>query len=182
MISRINTILTAFNGLLDALKTVNGKRPELKVPYFYTVYAVVDALNIAFGNISPESLASRCEPDICERDNTYQERYDYSKEENTIYVQQGLPGQEIFKALLGEILTARLERSDNPDNKFFVEPVAYILCKRNGIDPPTISDATMLSGTESRSIRKLLEVVRNEANNMSNTMERTLHPKDRGER
>ena len=77
MISRINTILTAFNGLLDALKTVKGKRPELKVPYFYTVYAVVDALNIAFDNISPESLASRCEPDICEQDNTYQERYDY---------------------------------------------------------------------------------------------------------
>lgn len=106
----------------------------------------------------------------------------YSKEENTIYVQQGLPGQKIFKALLGEILTARLERSDNPKNKFFVEPVAYILCKRNGINPPAISDATMLAGEDNRAVRKLLEVVRNEANNMSNTMERTLHPKDRGER
>ncbi len=77
MISRINTILTAFNGLLDALKTVKGKRPELKVPYFNTVYAVIDALNIAFGNIAPEDLSSRCEEDLFEKDNSYQERYDY---------------------------------------------------------------------------------------------------------
>lgn len=55
-IYRINTTLRIFHGLLDAIKVCYKQPIEEKMPFVYIVFAVIDALNIALGNITEEDV------------------------------------------------------------------------------------------------------------------------------
>lgn len=46
----------AFSGLYDAMKIIDTKRAPEKVIYMETLFAIIDAINIAFGNISSEDF------------------------------------------------------------------------------------------------------------------------------
>ncbi len=61
-IYRINTTLRVFHGLLDAMKVCYKQPIEEKMPFVYIVFAVIDALNIAFGNISEEDVINANPP------------------------------------------------------------------------------------------------------------------------
>jgi transcriptional regulator with XRE-family HTH domain len=70
---RTNITMQAVGGVLDALKTCMTQSIHEKMPYVYTVLGVVDALNIAFGNVTKEDVINsvvheKRDPDL----------YDYS--------------------------------------------------------------------------------------------------------
>lgn len=60
-ICRSNIVIKAFGGILDSLKTAMLQSAEKKMPYVYTVYAAIDALNVALGNISKEDVVNFAE-------------------------------------------------------------------------------------------------------------------------
>ncbi len=55
-ISRICSTQKAIEGTLELLKTATSKSPDKVMIYIHTIYALLDAANIAFGNISTEEL------------------------------------------------------------------------------------------------------------------------------
>ena len=107
----------------------------------------------------------------------------YSPQENAIFVRQGMTGSEIFKALAHEIIRARADKGNSHmSHSFAVCCVAYMVCKRSGIEPPELPKEYPLNGAEPKDVRKALKAIRDEANSISGEMEKTLRPKSRDER
>lgn len=77
-LGRIRRTIDPINALLDAMDVGDRQFSILKIPYFYTVFAVLDALNIALHNISESEIAPRCSIDAMVTDPTYRDRYDYT--------------------------------------------------------------------------------------------------------
>ena len=74
---RIRRTVDPINALLDAMEVGDRQKSILKIPHFYTVFAVIDAMNVAFHNISESELAPRCSMPLTQEDSSYRERYDY---------------------------------------------------------------------------------------------------------
>lgn len=107
----------------------------------------------------------------------------YSQQDKTIFVRQGMSGKDIFRALAQEIVKARADKGgDLAASSFAIQSVSYMICKRNGIDPPASPSGTPFKDMEAKDVRAVLKGIRDEANNMSAVMEKTLHPKSREER
>lgn len=106
----------------------------------------------------------------------------FSPESGTIGVRQGMTGSEIFRALSQEIIKARAAADDRPTGTFETAAVCYLLCRRHHIDPPALPDKTPFEGIEPKDVRAMLKGIRDEANNMSAVMSRTLSPKNRDAR
>lgn len=107
----------------------------------------------------------------------------YSPQEKTIFVRQGMTGAEIFRALAQEITKARSDQGgDLSENSFAYASVAYMICRRSGIEPPAAPTSTPFKEMDAKDVRAVLKSIREEANNMSAVMEKTLHPKSREDR
>ena len=107
----------------------------------------------------------------------------YSPQDKTIFVRQGMSGSEIFRALTQEISKARADKGgDLTENSFATASVSYMICRRNGIEPLAAPTGTPFKDMEAKDVRAVLKGIRDEANNMTAMMEKTLHPKSREER
>lgn len=108
----------------------------------------------------------------------------YSSQQKTIFVRQGLPGPDIFRALSREIAHARLDKggTTRDGNAFAADCISYLLCKRNGVEPAQVPDTKPLEGKEAKETRGILKGVRDEANGMSAVMEKALINRDRDAR
>lgn len=53
-LTRANRTITPISGLLDAYDSIDDQRAPLKIPFFFTVCSVIDAVNLSFGNLSRE--------------------------------------------------------------------------------------------------------------------------------
>ena len=107
----------------------------------------------------------------------------YSPQDKAIYVRQGMSGADIFNALAREIILARSDKGDgHTAQRFAVSCVAYMVCKRSGIEPLPIQEENPIKDMEPKDIRKAMKIVRDEANSITGEMEKTLRPKSRDER
>ena len=108
----------------------------------------------------------------------------YVPQQKSILVRQGLPGNEIFKALSQEICYARFDKggSTKTQNAFAVACVSYLLCKRNAIEPDKVADQGAFDAKQPKEIRGMLKTIRDEANTMSDVMEKALSNRDRDAR
>lgn len=73
-IHRINITQRILGGIFDALKIVDSKKANKKMIYIYTLFSIIDAINIAFGNISLDDITKS---NVNSTMNT--ELYDYSE-------------------------------------------------------------------------------------------------------
>lgn len=109
----------------------------------------------------------------------------YVPADDKIYIRQGMEGPEIFRSLAQEAAKAIFEKSDmSPDVKSVSAVcVTYILCKRNNIETPDLkSSEKAFEGKDAKDIRAALSKVRDEANNISASIEKTLDAKKRDAR
>lgn len=107
----------------------------------------------------------------------------YSPQDKAIYVRQGMNGADIFKAVAREIILARSDKGDgHMAQRFAVSCVAYMVCKRSGIEPLPIQEENPMKDMDPKDIRKAMKIVRDEANSITGEMEKTLRPKSRDER
>ena len=107
----------------------------------------------------------------------------YSPQDKAIYVRQGMNGADIFKAVTREIILARSDKGDgHMAQRFAVSCVAYMVCKRSGIEPLPIQEENPMKDMDPKDIRKAMKIVRDEANSITGEMEKTLRPKSRDER
>ncbi|MGN0180369.1 MAG: helix-turn-helix transcriptional regulator [Monoglobaceae bacterium] len=70
-LSGMNRALQIFGRALDAAKEARNKHPEYVMVYYYTIIAVLDAVNISFGNINESDVLNQ---NIIEEQKTW---YDY---------------------------------------------------------------------------------------------------------
>lgn len=111
----------------------------------------------------------------------------YQPEAKKIYVRQGLEGDEIVRALSKEIAFARLDKGGfNRENlEFSAQAISYITTSRAGFEPtPITAVSDKFTSLDVKEKRKELSQVRDHANSISNTISKTLEPKnkDNGDR
>jgi len=56
-ISRLNTTNRVLSGMFDALKSIDSKKAGKRMIYIYTLFSIIEAINIAFGNISLDDMS-----------------------------------------------------------------------------------------------------------------------------
>ena len=81
-----------------------------------------------------------------------------------------------------EIATARATKDGIDTNSIYVDCVAYITCKRNGVACDTVPKTDGFGNLEPKDTQKFLKAVRDETNSMTAVMEKILHPKERDAR
>ena len=111
----------------------------------------------------------------------------YQPEAKAIFVRQGLKPDVIVRALSKEIATAQLEKGNinKDDLEFSAQAVSYIVTSRIGYTPEDVySLGDKFLKLDAKEKRAELSEIRNCANAISNTISRTLEPKNKehGER
>ena len=106
----------------------------------------------------------------------------YEPDAKMIYVRQGLEGDEIVRALSKEIACARLDKSgfskENLD--FAAQAISYITTSRAGFTPETFTELSdKFSSLEAKEKRAVLSQVRDHANTITNTIKKSLEPKNK---
>lgn len=117
----------------------------------------------------------------------------YNAERDTIYIRQGMEGEDIFRVLSQEIAVSCLVAKANierEDCAFTAYSASYILCEKNGIDNSAYNFdkvAERFEGLESKDIREELGKIREVAMDISKNMDRQFekmeksHPEKSGE-
>ena len=106
----------------------------------------------------------------------------YQPEAKMIFIRQGLDGDEIVRALSKEIAYARLDKSnfDKENIDFAAQAISYITTSRTGFSPEPITALNeKFSSLEAKEKRAVLSQVREHANTISNTIKKTLEPKNK---
>ena len=109
----------------------------------------------------------------------------YSRADNKIYIRQGLEGSEIFRSLAREIAVALFDKStlSKEEKAISAYCVTFMLCKRNGIEPPPLPvKGELFSDKEPKETRAVLSKARDEANTISAVMEKALDNRNRDAR
>lgn len=111
----------------------------------------------------------------------------YQPESKMIFVRQGMNGDDIFRNLSREIAYAKLDKGDFDREKLSpsAQSVAYIVCKRMGIEPEKIKSLPdSFAECDVKDKRKELSKIRDCANNLSGAIEKQLEEKnkDHGDR
>lgn len=97
----------------------------------------------------------------------------YNSQDKTIYIRQGMNGTDIFRALATEIARAKI------GSDFKSACVAFIVCKRYGIEPmPPIGKFEV---DDAKSIRAELKDIRDNAGDIITTMAKSLEAKAKSE-
>lgn len=73
-LANLNRIQRVLTGIYDALNGINNKKSIEKMIYFYTLFAIIDSINIAFGNVTLEEVLN-----AKETPKRGAELYDYSE-------------------------------------------------------------------------------------------------------
>lgn len=103
----------------------------------------------------------------------------YQPEANRIFVKRGMDGPDIFQSLAKEIAVAKLDKADsNKDTReFAAESIAYIVCKRAGIEPaPVRSGYQTFAELDSKDKRKELSTIRENSNTVSLAISKQIKP------
>ena len=106
----------------------------------------------------------------------------YQPEAKSIFVRQGLKPDEIVRALSKEIALAQLDKGNisKDDLEFSAKAVSYIVTSRVGYTPQDISSlGDEFLKLDPKEKRAELSKIRNCANAISNTISRTLEPKNK---
>ena len=106
----------------------------------------------------------------------------YQPESKMIFIRQGLDGEEIVRALSKEIAYARLDKIgfDREKIDFAAQAISYITTSRTGFSPEPITALNeKFSSLEAKEKRAVLSQVRDHANTISNTIKKTLEPKNK---
>ena len=106
----------------------------------------------------------------------------YQPETKTIFIRQGLEGDEIVRALSKEIAFARLDKGDfNRENlEFKAQAISYIATSRSGFEPePITSLSDKFSSLDAKEKRAELTQARDHANTIANTVRKALEPKNK---
>ena len=106
----------------------------------------------------------------------------YQPEAKMIFIRQGLDGDEIVRALSKEIAYARLDKNnfDKENIDFAAQAISYITTSRTGFSPEPITALNeKFSSLEAKEKRAVLSQVRDHANTISNTIKKTLEPKNK---
>jgi len=105
----------------------------------------------------------------------------FDPKKNTIYVQKGMSGQEIFRSLALELAHAELAGGDvdytRTANGFNAYCVSYVLCERNNVDTQGYNFDRMpesLSKMEAQEIRAELSQIREVSGDISARMNEVL--------
>lgn len=101
----------------------------------------------------------------------------YRPDKKCILIRQGMPGDEIFRSLSKEIAHARLDKGDYSREKceLAASAISFIACEKVGIEPYRIeSDKGLFDGMEPKDIRSELGTIRNEANSISLSIQKTM--------
>lgn len=118
----------------------------------------------------------------------------YSPDTDTIYIRQGMEGEDIFRSLAQEIAVARFAEKgiERTDCAFDAYCASYILCERNGVSTEAFNFdkvAERFDGVEPKAVREQLLNVRSMSSEISQdmsrqfeTMEKAVRAKDDGAR
>ena len=101
----------------------------------------------------------------------------YSPDKDTIYIRQGMSGDDIFRTLAQEIAVAKFAARDmdRKDCGFYAYCASYILCERNGFDTGDFNFDRVpdrFKDMDSKAIRAELSTVRDAVNDISQEMNR----------
>ena len=142
-----------------------------------------------------KALIASCPCDIKMDDSkTRNMRAVYSPDTNTIYIRQGMEGEDIFRSLAQEIAVARFAEKgiDRTGCAFDAYCASYILCERNGVSTDAFNFdrvAERFDGVEPKTVREQLLNVRSMSSEISQdmsrqfeAMEKTVRAKDDGAR
>lgn len=69
-LSRMNTVQKVFGGIFDALQSIGTKSPVERMVYIFTIFTVINAINVSFGNAKIEDAEAICKEQL--------ELYDYT--------------------------------------------------------------------------------------------------------
>lgn len=106
----------------------------------------------------------------------------YQPEAKKIFIKQGLDGDEIVRSLSKEIAFARLDNSDfNRENlEFKAQAISFIITSRAGFEPkPITALSDKFVSLEAKEKRAELSQVRDHANTISNSIKKSLEPKNK---
>ena len=103
----------------------------------------------------------------------------YAPDKDTIYIRQGMDGNDVFRALAQEIAVARFAAKDmnRKDCGFYAYCASYILCERNGFDTGDFNFDRVpdrFKDMDCKTIRSELSTVRDAANDISQELNRQL--------
>lgn len=99
-----------------------------------------------------------------------------------IFIKQGLDGDEIVRSLSKEIAFARLDNGDfNRENlEFKAQAISFIITSRAGFEPkPITALSDKFISLEAKEKRAELSQVRDHANTISNSIKKSLEPKNK---
>lgn len=106
----------------------------------------------------------------------------YQSESKKIFIKQGLDGDEIVRSLSKEIAFARLDKGDfNRENlEFKAQAISFIITSRAGFEPkPITALSDKFVSLEAKEKRAELSQVRDHANTISNSIKKSLEPKNK---
>lgn len=106
----------------------------------------------------------------------------YQPEAKKIFIKQGLDGDEIVRSLSKEIAFARLDKGDfNRENlEFKAQAISFIITSRAGFEPkPITAMSDKFVSFEAKEKRAELSQVRDHANTISNSIKKSLEPKNK---
>lgn len=106
----------------------------------------------------------------------------YQPDAKKIFVRQGLDGDELVRAITKEIAFARLDKGDFNRERLDLraQAISYIITSRVGYLPEPISSVDeSFSRLDVKEKRATLSEIRDHANTISNTVNRTLMPRDK---
>ena len=149
--------------VFDVSQTVDGKAPKQKNPEQRTaIKALIQTApcGIEMNNEATKNVLAF-----------------YSPDKDTIYIRQGMSGDDIFRALAQEIAVARFAARDmdRKDCGFYAYCVSYVLCERNGFDTGDFNFDRVpdrFKDMDCKAIRAELSTVRDAVNDISQEMNR----------
>lgn len=106
----------------------------------------------------------------------------YQPEAKMIFIKQGLDGNEIVHSLSKEIAFARLDKGDfNRENlEFKAQAISFIITSRAGFEPkPITALSDKFVSLEAKKKRAELSQVRDHANTISNSIKKSIEPKNK---
>lgn len=111
----------------------------------------------------------------------------YLPDTDTIYIRQGMDGEDIFRSLAQEIAVARFAEKDidRSDCAFDAYCTSYVLCERNGVNTDAFNFdrvSERFEGVEPKSVREQLGNVRSMSGEISQDMDRQFETMEKSNR
>lgn len=149
--------------VFDVSQTVDGKAPKQKNPeQRMAIKALIQSApcDIEMNNEATKNVLAF-----------------YSPDKDTIFIRQGMSGDDIFRALAQEITVAKFAARDmdRKDCGFYAYCTSYVLCERNGFDTGDFNFDRVpdrFKDMDCKAIRAELSTVRDAVNDISQEMNR----------